>query len=48
MPVGVVVTFLWALVATPSSCFVLTGVDGRDAIQVLWGEGEGREGRGCG
>lgn len=37
VPVGIVVPFLWALVATPCSCVVLSGVDGCLSLEVTVG-----------
>ena len=37
MPVGIVVPLLWALVATPCSCVVLSGVDGCLSLEVTVG-----------
>ena len=37
MPVGVVIPLLGALVGTPCSCIVLSGVDGSDSLKVTIG-----------
>ena len=37
VPVGIVVPLLWALVATPCSCVILSGVDGCLSLEVTVG-----------